>query len=91
VFSSFSASPRVDNDPGTCAVRRHHTFEEPRINPSQSELNGATMVDSPPRGWKRSFSERIRRSAARLSLGEEIRLEKTASSTDKIQDNPSGP
>jgi len=86
VFSSFSASPRINSNP-SCTVRRHHTFEAPRINPSQSELNGASMVDSPPRGWKRSFSERIRRSAARLSLGEEIRLEKAASSADRIQDN----
>jgi len=85
MFSSFSASPRMDTP--ACTVRRHHTFEEPR-NPSQSELNGATLVDSPA-GWKRSFSERIRRSAARLSIGEEIRLGKVASSADKIRDNPS--
>jgi len=87
VLSSFSASPRMDIP--ACTVRRHHTFEEPR-NQSQSELNGATLAGSPSR-WKRSFSERIKRSVARLSIGEEPRLGKAASSADKIQDNPSSP
>jgi len=84
VLSSFSASPRMDTQ--TCAVRRHHTFEEPK-SPSQSELNG-TMLGGSPAAWKRSFSERITRSTVRLAVGESIQLTKMTFSADAIQDNP---
>lgn len=84
VMSSFSASPRTDTH--TCTVRRHHTFETAR-NPSQSELNGATLSASPA-AWRRSFSERITRSTARSTVGEEIQLGKVRSSADEVQDDP---